>query len=291
MAESGEIFIADYPYVAAAETELSLEVNDKIVVVSKEGEWIYGYKEVRGQRQEGWVAASYGHFRQSSPYANLDDRSKASQRAVAFQSLMEAEQDFIKILQELKEALIDVVSIRDDSFKRSFMNEPSVTVSFTILADMLKACGNFAGLLSGCRDEHSVAAAFLQFSPSMQLFAQYATENIKLLNAVKTSSKGLKKLLPKGFQLEAYLVAPSQHYPKYKTSIQEYVWLTPNSVSGKVREELESAMDKVIAQSDYVDLKLKEETEALRLLALQNTCKFKNTFFCVFLFVLFSCTT
>jgi hypothetical protein len=271
MADSGEVFIADYPYAATTETELSLEINDKIFVVSKEGDWIYGYKEVRGQRQEGWVAGSYGHFRQNSPYANIDDRSKLNQRTAAFQALIDSEQTFIKELQDLKNTLIDVMSIRDDSFKRNFMNEPSVAVSFTILIDMLKACGNFASLLSGCRDESSVTLAFIQFSPSMQLFAQYATENIKLLNAVKTSSKGLKKLLPKDFQLEALLVAPTQHYPKYKNSMQEYVWLTPSSVTGKVREELESAMDKVIGQSDYIDLKLKEETEALRLLALQNT--------------------
>eukprot|EP01033_Poteriospumella_lacustris_P014669 gene14669-10490_t len=270
MAEAGEIFIADYPYSAATDTELSLEVNDKIVVVSKEGDWIYGYKEQGGKRIEGWAAASYGHFRQASPYAALDDRSKNNQRALAFQSLLDSERGFLKTVQDLKEALIDVVSVRDDGFKRNFMNEPSVAVSFTILLDMIKACDNFATLLESCRDEHSVALAFIQFSPSMQLFAQYATENIKLLNAVKTNSKGLKKILPKEFQLETYLVAPTQHYPKYKAFMQEYVWLSPNSLAAKARDELESAMDKVIAQSDYIDLKLKEETEALRLLALQS---------------------
>lgn len=266
----GGFFIADYSYVAASETELSLEVGDKIVIVSREGDWIYGYKDGSKTRTEGWVAASYGHTRQASPYANLDDRTKISQRNTVFQSLLENEVSFVKTLQELKEILIDVVSVRDDNFKRNFMNDPSAALSFNLIQDMLKTSTNFTTLLSACRDEHSVALAFTQFSPSMQLFAQYATENIKLLNAVKTNGKGLKKLLPKDFSMEAYLVAPTQHYPKYKQALQEYVWLTPKNVPRPSQDELDNALDKVIAQSDYIDLKLKEETEALNLLALQS---------------------
>lgn len=258
------MFIADHTYKAQSESELSVITGDKVSILSKEGEWIYGQHQASGQT--GWIASSFGHVRLASPYERLDEQTKSQQRAVTLQNITDSENAFVKSLNDLQETLIAPLNIRDTSFKRNFMAEPSVAVSFTLLTDMLKACGKFCSLLINAKDERAVAAAYLQFAPSMQLFAQFASENIQLLNATKNNLKQLTKFISRTFPLIELLVEPMGHYPQYRQLLQEYVWLSScaNSV------ELEAALDLVIAQSEYIDLKLKEESEALKLLALQD---------------------
>jgi hypothetical protein len=289
--QPGDIFVADYRYIATSDTELSLNHGDKIIISSREGDWIYGYRE-DNHNIAGWIGASYGHIRKGSPYAGEDDRSKSTKRTEVFQSILESENTFVRTLQELQDKIINVINLKDDAFKRAFVAEPSVAVSFSILTDMLRACTNFASLLTQCKNDQAIYTTYNEFSPSIQLFAQYATENIKLLNEFKKNSKGLKKLIPSDFTVEQYLVEPLEHYKTYKSFLQEYIWLCPSNTPKNHLIELENSLDRIIAQCDYVDLKLKEETEALRLLALQSSCKeivfsfYLNFIFCFFIILL-----
>lgn len=265
----GIIFIGDYDYVAQNEGELSFKVGDNIRIYQSDGDWWYG--ELVRTGEIGWVAPSYGHTREESPYAALSKEVKDKKRVQLFQAIIQGQSQFISILNSFIESVIAPIAIRDTQFKRTMMSEPSVAVSFSLLQEIYNACSNFDSILRRAKTDIEIANAYVQFAPSLQLFAQYASENSTLLNSVKTNIRQLSAFLSAGQNLEGTLILPLEHYPKYKIDFQEFVWLTMpdtaeyNAVAG--------ALDIIIGQTDYVDSKLKEEAESLMLLNLQNQCK------------------
>lgn len=273
-----KIFVADYEYEKQNESELSYQVGDNIRILYTEGEWCYGEHTVTNE--VGWVAPSYGHTRaSSSPYDDLNDAAKLTQRKPKFNSVLSSENEFLKMLKVLIDTVITPLTLRDTNFKRSFLGDPSVGLSVSLLDEIYNASTNFLNLLNASKNEIDISKAYLGFAPSLQLFAQYASENSKLLNALKGHNRQLQDFLSKSSfpvndLIESYLVLPLQHYPKYKVQFQEFVWLTPNSAGTEAILSLQSGLDAVIAQSDYVDSKLDEEKESLLLLNLQNQCKF-----------------
>lgn len=271
MSASNPIFIADYEYSSKNEGELDFKVGDRIVILKIDGDWLFGSHSVT--HQEGWLALSYGHIRKTSPYASLDSNSKSTKRREIFEASKNEEKKFVATLNEVIEKVINPLQLRDTVFKRNFLADAGVAVSFNLLADMQKTCSNFLVALEKSKNEGEIAAAHTQFAPSLQLFAQYASENSKLINAVERNRRGLAQVMESQgeFSLAASILSPLQHYQKYRNDFQEYVWLTPEN--DKAATVLEAALDVIIAQSEYVDVKLKEEEEHLMLLALQSRCK------------------
>jgi uncharacterized protein (DUF1810 family) len=272
IASGTPVFIADYDYSSKNEGELEFRVGDRILISKIDGDWLFG-RHVKTQK-EGWIAISYGHVRKPSPYADLETAGKLSRRKDTFTGSKITEKKFVSLLQTVTEKVITPLLVRDTVFKRNFLSDAAVAVSFNLLADMLKTCSNFLNALENAADEKQIAAAHTQFAPSLQLFAQYASENSKLINALERNRRGLAQMSDSlndfGF-IENFL-SPLQHYQKYRNDFQEYVWLTPDD--DKAVDVLETALDIIIAQSEYVDVKLKEEEEHLMLLTLQSRCKF-----------------
>lgn len=261
-------FVADYDYQGQNETELSFQVGDTIRISANEGGWFYG-KHTRTEKQ-GWVSPSYGHTRHDTPYNKMSADVREEKRSLLFRSIVSTENEFVTMLSEFVQIVITPFNLRDTPFKRSFLGDSSVAVSFSLLQELYKACFNFESVLKNSRSDLEIANAYIQFAPSLQIFAQYASENAKLLNAIK-SCRQLGEVVPESFNIIQTLIQPMQHCSLYKQLFQEYIWLTPKTSADMA--SLEVALDLIIAQTNVVDARMKEEEEAWKLLNLQAQCK------------------
>lgn len=274
------IFVGDYDYQSKNEGELSFKVGDTIRIYQSDGDWWYG--EALKTGEVGWVAPTYGHTREESPYLNISVDVKIKKRSELFQNVILVQSEFITVLFGFIESIISPLALRDTAFKRTILGEPSVAVSFSLLQEIFNACSNFDSVLRRAKTDTEIANAYVQFAPSLQLFAQYASENSKLLNSIKTHARQLSSFLGAGQSLEASLIMPLQHYTKYKVDFQEFVWLSFGDV--QELDAIAGALDIIIAQTDYVDAKLKEEAQSLMLLNLQDQCTLLHLFIFICLF-------
>lgn len=261
------IFVADYDYEKQNETELSFLVGDTIRVTANEGGWFYG-KHTRTEKC-GWVSPSYGHTRQDTPYNKMSADVKEEKRNLLLKNIILTEKEFVNMLGEFVQTVITPFNLRDTPFKRSFMGDSSVAVSFSLLQELYKACFNFENVLKASKSDIELANAYIQFAPSLLIFAQYASENAKLLNAIK-SCRQLSEVVPESFNIIQTLIHPMQHSTLYKSLFQEYIWLTART--NPDMSSLEVALDMIIAQSNVVDARMKEEEESWKLLNLQAQC-------------------
>jgi hypothetical protein len=259
-------FVADYDYQAQNEGELTYSAGEVIRIIKENQGWLFGQKP---SGESGWFAPSYGHIRIDSPYETLSDTIKMEKRQLLMENIIATENEFVTMLYDFIQAVITPINLRDTPFKRSFLGDSSVAVSFSLLQDMYKACYNFETVVRATKTDLELANAYIQFAPSMQIFAQYASENAKLLNSIK-SSRQLSDIVPDRINLIQTLIHPMQHCSVYKSFFQEYVWLTP--VSTPDVASLSAALDMIIAQSNYVEAKLREEEESWQLLNLQEKC-------------------
>ena len=266
-------FVADFNYEAQNETELSFKVGDVIRISANEGGWFYG---LHPNGKSGWVAPSYGHTRYDSPYTKISAAEKEEKRKLLFKNIVSTEHDFVTMLQEFIQSVVNPLNLRDTSFKRTFLGDSAVAVSFSLLQDLYKACFNFETVLKMSQSDLELANAYIQFAPSLQVFAQYASENAKLLNAVKSNTRQLNDVVPESIDIAGTLIQPMQHCSLYKGLFQEYIWLTPKESPDF--PSLETALDQIITQTNYLDAKMKEEEESWKLLNLQSKCKFICTF-------------
>jgi hypothetical protein len=286
------VFVADFPYRANNEGELSFMSNDSIKIINNEGEWWYG--ELIRTGELGWVAPSYGHIVDSvSPYSNLPDKDKLERRKALFVEIIQIEATFISDLSIFIQTFVNPLFTRDTSFKRSFLNEPSIAISLTLLKDIFSASSNFQMGIQSAGSADQMAKCYIQFAPSLLLFSQYAAENAACLNSIKSFNRQLRDFakeisLPEGLSIESSLVLPLEHYPKYASNFQEFVWLTPSSRSEA--KPLSAALDEVILQTEKVDNTLNELAASVKLLALQSQCKFWNTSY-IFIFYKFLMST
>lgn len=272
------IFIADADYEGRTESELTFRAGESIRILKNDGDWWFGESKVTGC--QGWVAPSYGHtMAESSPYSKLSDNEKVKKRKPLWNNILSSHEQFLKAMKSLNEIIISPLMLRDDSFKRSFVDDPDIALGFSLLSELYITCRNFSVVLSKAVADAEIAHAYLQFSPSLQVFAQYIAGNSKLVNAVQSKQKLLKdflktNILPDKLTLEACLFLPLEHYPKYKEEFQEFVWLTP--VSSSATGVLNDALDSLIAMTDYVDVKLQEEAQSLLVLKIQNQCMYMD---------------
>ena len=197
-------------------------------------------------------------------------------RKSVFAKILSTEVAFVILLEEFIQVVINPMNLRDTPFKRSFLGNPSVAVSFSLLQDLYKACHNFENAIRQSKSDSQLAQAYIHFAPSLQLFAQYAAENSKLLNIIKSSNRlsvgRLNEVVDENFDMTTPLTQPMQHCTVYKTMFQEYINLTPRS--GASSSVLENALEVIITQANLMDAKIKEEEDSWSLLNLQSRCKF-----------------
>jgi hypothetical protein len=146
-----------------------------------------------------------------------------------------------------------------------------VAVSFSLLQELYKACFNFESVITASKSDIELSNAYIQFSPSLQIFAQYASENAKLLNAIKGSTRQLAEVVPEKVDIVQVLIQPMQHVPLYKNLFQEYLWLSSGTPDYGA---LETALEMISSQTREVEARIKEEEESWKLLTLQSQCTF-----------------
>lgn len=193
-----------------------------------------------------------------------------SERTKIFDLAKTEEASLISALHELLECSINPMGIKDTQFKRQFLSEPAVAVSFSLLAEIHKACSNFYYALVTMKSDLDIANAYADFAPSLQLFAQYTSENAKLLDAINRNKRNFNQCLTKEIDYLPVFIRPLEHYLKYRNYFEEFVRLSENS---KHLSALSDALVAVVKQSEYVDIKLQEELDSQKLLLLQSACK------------------
>jgi len=113
-----------------------------------------------------------------------------------------------------------------------------------------------------------IADAYIQFAPSLQLFAQYGVHNVDLLDSIKRNQRQLLELFPAEVRLESLLYKPLEYCRFYQQELKEYFILTPTSINGY--NQLKTALEQISSQSDNIELKLRAEEGRIQLLTLQN---------------------
>jgi hypothetical protein len=149
----------------------------------------------------------------------------ASMRRSPFLALINKEREFVAELDYFITAVIDPLQLRDTSFKKNFLGEPSISTSFVIMKNMHAACSKFLADVLSSSSAYSMATTFTHFAPSIQLFSQFAAENVAALNALKSYHKNLKTFLAgvnlaPGKSMETFMVLPVDHYQHYFTDLQ-----------------------------------------------------------------------
>lgn len=281
-----------YDYEGTSETELSFKAGEVLEITHADGDWWYG----RGDSGEGYIAPAFlDTSAEVSPVAPepavkaapqpalvpvqpaLTPEEMRKSRAILLDQIIESESNFVQALEYFSVSIFDSLSLRDDNFKRSFLADPSLGLCCSLLAEQLKfICSNFLESVKAARDAGDVrklAAAFEQFAPSLQVFAQYTSENTNALNHLKSFGKALEDFLeahpmPPGYTLESFFLLPVQHYTGYLKGFQQYVLLTPETDDGA--DVAQEALDLVAGFSLEVDDKLKLENERIILLAIQS---------------------
>ena len=144
--------------------------------------------------------------------------------------MIQTEANYIQNLTIFFDIIIKPLQKLDTPFKRSFLNEPSVAVSFQLLNDLYITSKDFhTGLTKAGSAEH-MAKVYLDFAPSLQLYSQYISENTACLIAIKSYNRQLREFsqnLPERYSIEEFLVLPLSHFNTYGLKLQEFVWLTP----------------------------------------------------------------
>lgn len=263
------IFITDYDYLGQNSNELSVQIGDSVKVTDVNDQLYYG---VNLRTEEyGWVSSSYGHIRKKSPYDHLSDNDKLAKRKVVLHNIIKNESDFISKIHEFIYYVINPLNLKDTHFKKLFLSDSSVAVSFHILEELFKVTTNFISILKKSNKDNEIAQAFQQFAPSLQLFAQYASENAKLLNIVKSSFRQLLQIIPDNYSIEDILIQPIEHYNLYSSLFQEFVWLNPSNTVDI--NALDASLGQIISYTRIVDEKIREEERNWLLLNLQSQCK------------------
>lgn len=267
--ENGLTFIADFDYERQNESELSFKIGDTISITASQDGWLYGQHSKT--QLVGWVSQAYGHTRQESTYNKKAGAGSEEKRALLFKNIVAAESEFTSLLADFIKEVINPLNLRDTPFKRAFMGDSSVAVSFSLLQDLYKACFNFESVLRISKSDIEISNAYIQFAPSLQIFAQFASENAKLLNALKTNQRQLAEIIPDRINAVQVLIQPVEHVALYKSLLQEYLNLSTQSGDFAI---LEAALGQIAEQTLDVEAKIKEEAEGYKLLTLQSQCEY-----------------
>lgn len=211
----------------------------------------------------------------------MSDSDKLSRQTQIFNKIMQDEGAFIANLQQFIKVVVDPLSNRDTSFKRNFMADASIAVSFSLMKDIFAAVTTFQNSLKLATNAAGKIQAHAHFAPSLLSFAQYASENASCLNSVKGFGKQIREFcnenpLPNNMTIESVLVSPLEHYSFYLMNYQEVVWTTPESSQDK--RAADAALEAIQQYTGVVDEKLNELAASVKLLSLQAQCKYKRRY-------------
>jgi hypothetical protein len=212
-----------------------------------------------------------GDTEEISPYAHLSVEQRESLRSNMVKAIIADETNFVFGLKSFAHELVGPIELRDTPFKRSFLADPVVAVSINLLMEIQKACSDFLSAIVQSETEQGIADAYKYFAPSLQLFAQYATQNSKFLNVIEKNIRNLTPFISADLNLEATIISPLEHYSTYRVNFREYFWLLPSDHPDVAL--VEDALKAVIIQVEQIDIKLKDEIESLVVLNLQSQCK------------------
>lgn len=212
-----------------------------------------------------------GDFDEISPYAHLSVEQRESLRENMIKAIIADETNFVFGLKSFAHEVVGPIELRDTPFKRSFLADPTVAVSVNLLMEIQKACSDFLSAIVQSVTENEIADAYRYFAPSLQLFAQYATQNSKFLNVIEKNARNLAPFVSADLNLEATIISPLEHYSTYRVNFREYFWLMPTE--HEYAPAVLDALKAVTVQVDQIDVKLKDEIESLVVLNLQSQCK------------------
>jgi hypothetical protein len=104
--------------------------------------------------EEGWFPSSFGHVEDYSPsslayyqdhlllnqlYSHLSPQQCQEEALRLYHDFLATEQSYQTSLQFFIANFIQTFSLRDSSFKRSFLNEYSIALSFTLIQEIYKS--------------------------------------------------------------------------------------------------------------------------------------------------------
>lgn len=294
-------YFADADFDAADSSQISFKANDVIEVLSKEDDWWYG--QIVSSGLQGWLPPTYlrpesakvdGSILEQkfeslpAQYTGMNSRDKLVSAETIFATIVDSELKFVNKLKVFIEACVTPLQLKDTVFKREFMSEYSLAVCFSLMNDMVKACGNFVAAMQSAHSSNqsnlsksakSIAICISDFSPSLRIFASFISEHSNALNCLKSHSKGLngflkQHILPVNSSIETFLVLPVEHYSSYKTVFSQWVQLCSGAGLGPdTGKELERAERSFLSAAEEGDAKLAAEREKHILLAVQSQCE------------------
>jgi hypothetical protein len=288
-------FIADYDYEGQNEGELTFSEGDSITVESEEDGWLYG--ELTKTGEKGWYSGEFGHVvtggapgpsltsstaGPSNPVAapvapaaaaaiQMTPEERERKREIVYQQILKIEGVFVQSLSYFIKKLVYPLIARDTPFKRNFLNDTSIAISFNLMRDIFNASSAFYQGIQGAKTPAAVAEQYKKFAPSLQIFAQHASN--PCLKAVKSFGKEWREFLlevvPDAAQsVETTLILPSKHFGNYKEGFQNYVWLIPDDSPDK--PALYEALEAIVNETKKIEATLRNVASNAQLLLLES---------------------
>jgi len=174
----------------------------------------------------------------------MNDQQRLQIRNDQIGIIINTESKFNGTLTIFMDSFLNLMSLRDTEFKRAFMNDPYLALTFNQFLDIYQASTEFFQKIQqwsaqGGSDPHALAEIFESFSPCLLLYARYTSTNSDALNSLANFSSGLKKHFeehplpldsPQALStVEEYLLHPIKQYPLYLSVFEVYVKATPQS--------------------------------------------------------------
>lgn len=282
--EASNIFIVDSRCSSQSPNDLAVDIRDVVKISTRKNDEGIIFGECLRSKKSGWFNISCGHwlkFKLISDFNESVDSDEIqfsemslTRRKKVFSNIISSEESFILILKEFIDIIIRPLSLKNTPFKREFLSQPSLAVCFTLIQDIFSASTVFVNDIKLANSlPIKIAEIFDNFSPSIQLFAQYVSEISSALNALKKFSKQLSEVLgkhslPQGLSIESIMILPSEHYSVYRSNLEEFIWL----ISSKEYcfSSVANALDKIVDQTDAVEDSLADAENSIQLLKLQN---------------------
>jgi hypothetical protein len=224
---------------------LYFKSNELIEILSSDDpDWWYGRSYLTNE--EGWFPFSYGHVEDYSPssllyyqdnimlnqlYSHLSPQQCHEEALKIYHDFLSTEQTYQTNLQFFIQNFIQTFSLRDSPFKRSFLNEYSIALSFTLIQEIYKSTTQLLSTLPthlssdpsadlSTSQIQQITLSIYDFIVSLRIYGQYIPENSSSLNICKLFTRDLNSFLLQSpfpnISIESYLILPVEHYVEYK---------------------------------------------------------------------------
>lgn len=267
--EPGTLIVTKYPSKPASDGELLFQAGEVLRYMDQSGDWSYGESLMTGR--QGWYDPKI--CTQVCPPLPTSTTGRKDKQRKIMSDILNVEKEYLSQQKTFIDVVVKQLLLRDNSFKRSLMNDPAIAVCINLVQDIQHASEIFLNELQTSKSYREIADCYKRFAPSIQLFAQFASENSNALNVLKLQEKAVSKFLdahplPNEVSMEYCFIMPLQHFKKYQVNLESYVNLGDISEVGFL--DLVVALSSVIVQTEEVEMRLKDEESNLQLLNIQN---------------------